>query len=146
MLGLEVHTAIERGLPILFVVFNNAAHGMCVNRQQLLFEGRIECSSYGGVDVSTVVRGLAGSNPKLWSAQVGTRSSLADKLRDFREHHCDGPGVLEILISSEELPPFGPFLQDEPETVLVRPRWDAKRTRPRPVERRASPEPSRRAG
>jgi acetolactate synthase-1/2/3 large subunit len=146
MLGLEVHTAIERGLPILFVVFNNAAHGMCVNRQQLLFEGRIECSSYGGVDVSTVVRGLAGSNPKLWSAQAGTRSSLADKLRDFREHHCDGPGVLEILISSEELPPFGPFLQDEPETVLVRPRWDAKRTRPRPVERRASPEPSRRAG
>ena len=30
MLGTEVHTAVDLGLPILFVVFNNSKHGMCV--------------------------------------------------------------------------------------------------------------------
>ncbi len=146
MLGFEVHTAIERRLPILFVVFNNAAHGMCVNRQQLLFEGRVECSSYDGVDVATVVRGLAGRSAGLWSAQVGSRSALVEKLRDFRNQHSDGPGVLEILISSEELPPFGPFLQEGAETVAVRARPGAKRPTPASVERTTNPEPSRRAG
>src|SRR5262245_48125345 len=34
MAGFEIHTAVELKLPILFVIFNNGMHGMCVTRQQ----------------------------------------------------------------------------------------------------------------
>mgnify|MGYP001826996519 CR=1 FL=1 len=145
MLGLEVHTAIERRLPVLFVVFNNDGHGMCVSRQQLLFDGRLECSRYGGIDVATVVRGLAGRDLGLWSAQVGSREELSSALRDFGARHDEGPGVLEILIASDELPPFGPFLQAELETVPVRRGSARTRKAPRPVQPRVSAPPSRRA-
>ncbi len=39
MLGAEINTAVHYQLPILFVVFNNGMHGMCVTRQQLYFGG-----------------------------------------------------------------------------------------------------------
>src|SRR5262249_47030964 len=58
MLGTEVHTAVDYQLPILFVVFNNGMHGMCVTRQQLFFGGRIESTRYPAVSVSQVARGL----------------------------------------------------------------------------------------
>src|SRR6185436_18776180 len=47
--GMEIHTAVELGLPVLFVVFNNGKHGMCMTRQQLYFEGRVEASRYDPV-------------------------------------------------------------------------------------------------
>ena len=37
MHGMEVHTAIEYGLPITFVVLDNSAHAMCVTREQLFY-------------------------------------------------------------------------------------------------------------
>ena len=39
--GLEIHTAVEYQLPILFIIFNNNSHAMCVSRQQLYFSNRI---------------------------------------------------------------------------------------------------------
>ena len=58
MLGTEVHTAVHYRLPILFVVFNNGMHGMCVTRQQLYFDGRLESSRYPAISVTATARGL----------------------------------------------------------------------------------------
>ncbi|MFD0393136.1 thiamine pyrophosphate-dependent enzyme [Streptomyces nogalater] len=58
MSGLETHTAVELGLPILYVVFNNGMHGMCATRQQRFFDSRITTVDYTPVDVCTVARGL----------------------------------------------------------------------------------------
>jgi len=124
MLGLEVHTAIERQLPILFVVFNNNAHGMCVSRQQLLFEGRVECSRYSAIDAAAVARGL-GPRETLWSARVHTKAELIDRLAEYETGHVHGPGVLELVLTREELPPFGPFLGEKAETMVV-PRSDGQ--------------------
>jgi len=55
MQGMEVHTAVDLGLPILFVVFNNGMHGMCVTRQQLFFDGRIEKSCLDFFLVSAIL-------------------------------------------------------------------------------------------
>jgi len=118
MLGLEVHTAIEQNLPILFVVFNNSSHGMCVSRQQLMFEGRIECSRYSDINASAVARGL-GHRDALWSARVSTRDELVEALHEFGTRHSGGPGVLELVLRREELPPFGPFISADAETVAV---------------------------
>jgi acetolactate synthase I/II/III large subunit len=118
MHGLEIHTAVELRLPILFVVFNNSRHGMCVTRQQLMFGGRLACSEYADVDVSTVARGL-GPRERLWCGSAATRAELAKCLADFALH-TQGPGVLELILKREEVPPFAPFLDEDAPTVEVR--------------------------
>jgi len=109
MTGLEIHTAVELGLPILFVVFNNGKHGMCVTRQQLYFDGRIEASRYPAIDVVSVARGL-GAPDRLWVGRASTRAELRIQLDDFYAAASGGPGVLELWLPRDELPPFAPFL------------------------------------
>lgn len=117
MTGLEIHTAVERGLPILFVVFNNGKHGMCVTRQKLYFAGRVEASEYARVDVATVARGL-GDASKLWVGSAATSMQLRKELDAYRT--CGGPGVLELVLTREEVPPFAPFLSADHPTYAVR--------------------------
>ena len=130
MLGFEVHTAIGLQLPVLFVVFNNGRHGMCVTRQELFFDGRLECSAYPPVNVAAIASGLG--RDALWTGRAATSSQLARCLEDFHAHHVDGPGVLELVLPAEEMPPFTPFLPKDAETYVRedRPidRADARRT------------------
>jgi len=119
MLGLEVHTAVELGLPILFVVFNNAAHGMCVTRQDLFFAGRHEATRYDRVAIATAARGL-GNSERLWVGRARTRGEMEELLAEYRAR---GPmtGVLELELLREEVPPFAPFLGPDAPTVIARP-------------------------
>jgi acetolactate synthase I/II/III large subunit len=105
MLGLEVHTAVERRLPILFVVFNNGGHGMCTTRQRLFFDGRTACADYPAVAIATLARGL-GDPSALWTARATTPAELDARLA---EYPADRPGVLELEVT-DEIPPFTPFL------------------------------------
>ena len=94
MLGMEVHTAVDLGLPILFVVFNNAKHGMCVTRQQVYFQSRIECASYDSVAVAEAL-------PWIWHrrSNLGGRSPLLSQtwMRPWTDLGLAvvGPAVLE---------------------------------------------------
>jgi acetolactate synthase-1/2/3 large subunit len=119
MLGTEVHTAVDLGLRVLFVVMNDQAHGMCVTRQALYFGGRSECSRYGAVDVAQLARGL-GPPSRLWVGAAATPGQLLAKLA---EYHADGaarPGVLEVRLARAELPPFTPFLDEDAPTFVAR--------------------------
>jgi acetolactate synthase-1/2/3 large subunit len=118
MLGLEIHCAIELGLPVLFVVFNNQKHGMCVTRQQLYFGGRISASTYAGVEVAAVARGLGGSDA-LWTGRATTGAELAACLAAYHAEPVRRPGVLELVLPAEEVPPFTPFLPVDAETYVV---------------------------
>jgi acetolactate synthase-1/2/3 large subunit len=120
MAGLEVHCAVELALPILFVVFNNARHGLCVTRQRLMFEGRTECSEYPAVRIAEMARGL-GTPAALWTVRAATPSQLAAALEDYHRHHRHGPGVLELHLPIEEVPPFTPFLPADAETFEAAP-------------------------
>lgn len=122
MLGTEIHTAVDLGLRILFVVFNDNQHGMCVTRQRLYFDARLECSQYGAVDVAGVARGLGGAD-RLW---VGRASSPAQLLAQLAAYHADGgarTGVLEVRLLREEMPPFVPFVGEDAETCIAAPTW-----------------------
>lgn len=112
--GLEAHTAVELNLPILYIVFNNSMHGMCVTRQQLYFEARIESSTYGYVDVAQVARGLAPAD-RLWARKATTLPELRSALDEYAKLG-PRPGVLEIVTAREELPPFSPFLPTDAPT------------------------------
>jgi acetolactate synthase-1/2/3 large subunit len=117
MLGAEVHTAVDHQLPILFVVFNNAMHGMCVTRQQLYFGGRIECSRYSPISVAKVARGF-GPSDRLW---VGSASTIKELNEVLMDSPCwvDRPGVLELRLHHEEMPPFTPFLPADAPTYCA---------------------------
>ncbi len=118
MLGLEVHTAVEQGLPILFVVFNNMKHGMCVTRQQIFFDGRLEATSYDQLNVAGIARGLGGEQ-SLWVGRATTPAQLQEQLENYTREHSHGPGVLELVLPVEEIPPFTPFLDQGAETFVV---------------------------
>lgn len=123
MLGTEIHTAVDYQLPILFVVFNNGMHGMCVTRQQLYFAGRIESSRYSAISVAEVARGL-GAADRLWVGSAGTAEELTECLRDYASR-ADRPGVLELRLNREEVPPFTPFLPADAPTYQAEVRVSA---------------------
>jgi acetolactate synthase-1/2/3 large subunit len=108
MLGLEIHSAVELALPVLFVVFNNGKHGMCVTRQQLFFDGRTECAEYPPVDIAAIARGL-GTADHVWVGSASTVDELAARLAEYHAAP-ERTGVLELILPYDELPPFTPFL------------------------------------
>ena len=121
MLGMELHTAVELGLPILFVVFNNAGHGMCVTRQQRFFGGRVEASRYPAASFVEIARGLAGHR-SMWAGAAATPVELDAALDSLEAWDGQGPALLELVIQREEMPPFTPFLPaDAPEGDLPTP-------------------------
>jgi acetolactate synthase-1/2/3 large subunit len=121
MLGTEIHTAVHYQLPVLYIVFNNAMHGMCVTRQQIYFDGRIECSRYPAFSVAGVARGL-GQRDRLWVGSAGSTSELAACLDDY-ESQSGLPGVLELRLTQEQVPPFVPFLPQNANTFVVTPTY-----------------------
>jgi acetolactate synthase-1/2/3 large subunit len=123
MSGFEIHTAVDLGLPVLFVVFNNAMHGMCVTRQQTYFEGRLECVRYAPVDVTAVARGLGGPE-RLWVGRARTKEELGAALAEYAAHAAR-PGVLELVLAREEIPPFTPLLpKGTPRIEDLPPTWE----------------------
>jgi acetolactate synthase I/II/III large subunit len=126
MNGLEIHTAVDLALPILFVVFNNQMHGMCVTRQQQFFDSRIECARYGPLDVTSLARGL-GSADRLWTASAGTSAELRQHLESYGRLPRPVPGVLELRLHREQLPPYAALLPPQEPTYAVARRPPATR-------------------
>ena len=110
MNGFEVHTAVELQLPILWIVFNNNKHGMCVTRQQTFLEHRIECSEFSKpISISQISRGLAKSQD-LTVACASNTEEIKHFLQGYWQQEQRGPAVLELMITVDEIPPFIPFI------------------------------------
>lgn len=105
MHGMEVHTAMQYRLPITFVLFNNNAHAMCVTRERIFYGDRY---SYNRFRTSRLGAGLAAMFPGLPASDVDEPSRLPSALRDALS--ADGPSVVSIGCSADEIPPFAPFL------------------------------------
>ncbi|QRY50204.1 thiamine pyrophosphate-binding protein [Mycolicibacterium septicum] len=105
MHGMEIHTAVQYRLPITFVLFNNNAHAMCVTREQLFYRDRY---SYNRFTASRLGRGVASMFPGLAAEDVDAIEHLPQALA--RALGTDGPSVVSIECSADEIPPFAPFL------------------------------------
>jgi acetolactate synthase-1/2/3 large subunit len=105
MHGMEMHTAWQYRLPITFVLFNNNAHAMCVTREQLYYR---DMYSYNRFRPSNLGAGLAAMFPGLRSVDVGEPGQLSTALGAALAD--DGPSVVSIECSADEIPPFAPFL------------------------------------
>jgi acetolactate synthase I/II/III large subunit len=107
MHGMELHTAVQYGLPITAVLFNNNAHAMCVTREQVLFGSSPE-SGRNRFSTSRLGAGLAAMFPDLPSVDVADADSLRTAVREALT--TDGPSVISVDCSADEIPPFAPFL------------------------------------
>lgn len=105
MHGMEIHTAMQYGLPITFVLFDNHAHAMCVTREQLFYEDRYSYNRFGP---SRLGAGLAAMFPGLPAYDVAELRQLPRALGMALD--TDGPSVLSIECSADEIPPFAAFL------------------------------------
>jgi acetolactate synthase-1/2/3 large subunit len=109
MNGTEIHTAVEQRLHILWIVFNNARHGMCATRQQHFFDSRLESSVFEvPVSAAVMARGL-GAPDRLWVDTVRDLEGLSAALGRYFGQPLRMPGVLELQLPIEEVPPFTPF-------------------------------------
>ena len=105
MHGLELHTAIQYGLPVTVVLLNNNAHAMCVTREKLFYGDQY---SYNRFTPSRLGAGLAAMFPGLPSVDVDDAAALPGALHDAFAQQ--GPSVVSIECSADEIPPFAPFL------------------------------------
>jgi acetolactate synthase I/II/III large subunit len=114
MHGMEVHTAVQYRLPVTFVLFNNNAHAMCVTREQLLYD---DLYSYNRFAPSQLGAGLAAMFPGLSSVDVADIDALPTALENAMA--VDGPSVVSVECSADEIPPFAAFLNSQPANQVV---------------------------
>jgi acetolactate synthase-1/2/3 large subunit len=105
MHGMEIHTALQYRLPVTVLLFDNHAHAMCVTREQLFYD---DLYSYNRFGPSRFGAGLAAMFPGLSSVDVDNIDQLPGALRTALE--TDGPSVVSIECSADEIPPFANFL------------------------------------
>ncbi|KUI48287.1 acetolactate synthase [Mycobacterium sp. GA-1199] len=105
MHGMEIHTAREYGLPVTFLLFDNHAHAMCLTREQMFYGDRYSYNRFGP---SRLGAGLSAMFPGLPTADIEDIEKLPAALTDALE--TDGPAVIGIECSADEIPPFAAFL------------------------------------
>jgi acetolactate synthase-1/2/3 large subunit len=104
MHGLEIHTAVEHGLPITFLIFNNNAHAMCYAREQLYYTADYSFNRFQSANIGA---GIAVMFPSIAVLRARTPSEIRHALRSAPP----GPAILALDVDAREIPPFAPFLQ-----------------------------------
>ncbi|WP_238218656.1 thiamine pyrophosphate-binding protein [Tsukamurella pulmonis] len=109
MHGMEIHTAIEARAPVLLVVLNNDAHGMCVAREDKFFP---DLPGINRFRPSRIAEGLAAMFPTLPVRAVTTPHGARSACEDLLAGLGGGPSCLEIGTDPAEIPPFAALLPD----------------------------------
>lgn len=100
MNGTEVHTAVELGLPVVWVVVNNGGHGMIYHGEKAQFGGKFVSSVFRKpLDVAAMARGMG--------ARALRVERPGDLARALRGAPLDGPLVLDVITDLSERPPMG---------------------------------------
>ncbi|MDP0397418.1 thiamine pyrophosphate-binding protein [Tsukamurella strandjordii] len=106
MHGMEIHTAIEANAPVLLVVFNNDAHGMCVAREERFFSDLPSLNLFRHTRIGD---GLAAMFPTMRVRTAGTVDEIRTAALDLAETR-GGPECLVIDTDPLEIPPFAAIL------------------------------------
>lgn len=99
MSGVEVHTAVELRLPIVWVVLNNAGHGMVAHGEALLVGADLGFGHFRQpLDVAAFARSLGAR---------GVRASTVDEFRAAVSGALDedGPTVIDAVVDASVAPP-----------------------------------------
>jgi acetolactate synthase I/II/III large subunit len=98
MNGMEVHTAVEHKVAVIWIVLNDSGHGMVYHGQKLLVGRDIHATRFHhALDIRTIAAGL------------GARSFRCETLESFRSALQEAvtrnaPCVIDAIIDREEIP------------------------------------------
>jgi acetolactate synthase-1/2/3 large subunit len=99
MHGMEVHTAVELRLPVVWLVLNNGGHGMVHQGETIMKGGNLGTSLFRvPLDSAGLARALGAEGVRVESP-VELRRALARALT------ADGPTVIDAVIDAEEMAP-----------------------------------------
>lgn len=104
MNGMEVSTAVNYGVPVIWVVLNNHSLGMVYQGHKAL-AGRTAGGRIQDVDICSLSRGLGAQ-----ACRASTADELAESLR--RAIASERPTVIDVEIDAEQVPPI-PMLRPE---------------------------------
>jgi acetolactate synthase-1/2/3 large subunit len=107
MYGLEIHTALEYDLPVVFFIFNNNSHGMCSTRENVFLDGETGINNF---KESRYGSGIGKIFPGITSHEVNDIEDLKLSLKDITGRKS--PCVVTINISNSEDPPFRTFFKN----------------------------------
>lgn len=107
MYGLEIHTALEYDLPVVFFIFNNNSHGMCTTRENIFLDGETGINNFRE---SRYAEGIGRIFPGITSHEVNDIDNLKQSLNDIAERKS--PCVVTINIPNTEDPPFKTFFKN----------------------------------
>lgn len=99
MNGMEVATAVNYNIPVVWVVFNDARLGMVYHGQQLQFKERYIASSFNRVDIAKIAQGLGAQ-----AVKVDKPGELKNIMPEVIASHK--PTVIDVLIDADEIPPI----------------------------------------
>lgn len=98
MNGMEVHTAVDHEIPVIWIVLNDGGHGMIMHGETLLLGQHLgACRFRVPIDIGAL------------GAALGTRVFRVDTLQGFREAFdealaANAPCVIDTLIDPNEEP------------------------------------------
>jgi len=101
MNGMEVHTAVDLNLPVVWLVLNNGGCGMIYHGERMLFGDKFSCSLYGKrLDIAGIAKGLGALS--FQAKRPGeVKACLLAALKSGR------PCVIEAEVDLSEVPPMG---------------------------------------
>ena len=101
MNGMEVHTACENNVPVIWLVLNNGGHGMVYHGENLLFGRKFNYSLFREpLRVTELAKSLGAL-----SFQVTRPGELQGRIEECLK--LGRPAVIEALVDPEEVPPIG---------------------------------------
>jgi acetolactate synthase I/II/III large subunit len=105
MNGLEVHTAVEYNIPVIWLVFNNGGHGMVHQGESVQFGNRFHYSLYQRpLNVQKLAEAMGAASYRITKPgelQDVLRKALADRR----------PTVIDAIVDINEVPPVGARLK-----------------------------------
>ncbi|MDD5258898.1 MAG: thiamine pyrophosphate-binding protein [bacterium] len=104
MNGMEVATAVNYNIPVIWVVFNDARLGMVYHGQQLQFKERYLASSFQRMDIARIAESLGAQGVKV--ERPGELKQVMPQVLASKK-----PTVIDCTIDAEEIPPIQSRIQ-----------------------------------
>ena len=101
MNGMEVHTAVENDIPVIWVVLNNSGHGMVHHGERIQFKGKFSTAEFKHrLDVAGLAKTMGAD-----SVRIDKPDELLQALQQALKNNR--PVVLDVRVNINALPPMG---------------------------------------
>ena len=99
MNGMEVATAVNHNIPVIWIIHNNAKLGAIHHIQKMMYKSNYIASSYSRVDFATVAKGLGAAGYTV--TKPNELGKIMPKIIASKR-----PTVIDVIIDDKEIAPI----------------------------------------